>query len=346
MLLKRRGSGLAFLLLPVLSILAGFSPPLSAQEPVSYFTHGIDRFYDGSNAVTASQMVAVQAPLLTGEEGDWRLAVSPAYLRVKAEPIEFAGGSLDFDYSRLVGEKWGFYVIALTNYVRTVATSDSGWPNARLLWADFEGLDATPSFNGAYPAGGSILTAVQSAGFLYRTAVETSGKRFPVTIFGGPVLTQSFARDLRFDYAFAGTYGGGAKTYRAEGTSGSSLNAFFYGGALGVATEISVEKFKIVPHAYGTVLGTRLSGTMDWRVREYCGGALCAEDSDISRNSWSVGTVYFLIPGLDIVYRDWGLGINLVEPFTGAIAKKLGWLHGARPTINISLTKYFGHYRD
>lgn len=50
------------------------------------------------------------------------------------------------------------------------------------------------------------------------------------------------------------------------------------------------------------------------------------------------------MPGFDVIYRDWGLGINLVEPFTGAIAKRMGVLHGARPTINISLTQYFGRY--
>lgn len=83
------------------------------------------------------------------------------------------------------------------------------------------------------------------------------------------MLTQSFARDLRFDFVFSGTYGGGEKTYRAEGSSGSRLDAYFYGGALGAATEITVGKFKVVPHAYGVLLGTRLSGTTDWNAREY-----------------------------------------------------------------------------
>lgn len=324
----------------------GLNPPeAGAQEPVFGFAdNSLDRFYDASNAVSASQIVAVQAPLLTGEAGDWRLAVSPAYVRVKAEPLEFAGGSLDFDYSRLVDGKWGFYVIALTNYVRTLATSDSGWPHPRLLRADFEGLDALPSFKGTYPAGGSILTTIQSAGFIYRTPLEISGSSFPVALFGGPVLTQSFARDLRFDFAFSGTYNGGEKTYRAEGTSGSRLDAYFYGGALGAATEIALGKFKVVPHAYGVLLGTKLTGTTAWSAQQYCGGTLCGEGSDSYRNSWSIGTFWIIVPGLDVIYRDWGLGINLVEPFTGAIAKRMGLLHGARPTVNISLTQYFGRY--
>ena len=173
--------------------------------------------YDGSNAVTASQMVAVQAPLLTGEAGDWRLAVSPATCGSRLSRSS-SRGSLDFDYNRLVGEKWGFYVVALSELrphggdvgFRVAARAASSGPTSpRAL--------TTPSFNGTYPAGGNILTMIQSAGFLYDVSWRTRGERFPVALFGGPVLTQSFARDLRFDYAFAGTYVGGAKTIPGRG---------------------------------------------------------------------------------------------------------------------------------
>lgn len=341
--------------LAVLVALVASPAVLMAQTPPDWrLFYLVDRYYHANNAVSGAQMIATPTPLARGEKGDWRVTVSPGFVRVTADPLKFDGGSLNFGYSRRLDERWGLFAGVLTNRVETVATSASGSPNPYLLQASFTGLDNEPSYSSTYPAGASIFTLGEFAALTY-TFPSGGPKGRPLTVFGGPVFAQSFARGLRHSDVFTGTYGGGAKNYRMDIGWQGSFNYYLNGGALGAVTEFDLGRFKMVPHVVGGLfIYNRALGRHSASVVEDLDGGLTRESTFEETTSRSFGVNIagvqmfgFLIPGLDIIYKDWALGFNLIEPLGPVIARNRPAsyiLHGAWP-FSITITRHFGRYQ-
>ena len=55
--------------------------------------------------------------------------------------------------------------------------------------------------------------------------------------------------------------------------------------------------------------------------------------------------IYFPVPGFDIVYRDWSLGVNVMDYLGPTIARTSaqGFLHGAWP-FSLRVSKQFGDF--
>ena len=327
------------------SLLLAPGPAGAAVTPYVY--NYILRHYDASNAVTASQMFNVPMPMARGEPGNWKLTVSPAYDQVTATPIRLRGASLNFGYSRRFAGGWGLYAIALTNHMVTSPTTEDGTPHDRLMDADFTGLTGPAVYAGTLKGGGAITTLGESFGPSY-TFWRDRQDRPPVTLFGGPVFSQSFARNLRNEYDFTGTESGTGKSYRLHGSVDRNLAVTWMGAVLGAVAEYKLgEHFILSPHIYEVFLPrSRQVGNSTLREVETLDGIVQTDSTTHFSVNSSIDTVYFPIPGVDVVYRDWSLGINLVSPFGGAIARTTArqFLHGAWP-MSLSLSKSFGNYQ-
>ena len=184
----------------VLPLSVLFASNIYALTPV--IIHSTLRYYDATNAIAASQLFGVPMPLVHAQPGQWRLTFSPAYNTVAAAPVSLTGGSVNVGYTRRLGAGWGFYGLVLSNYVRTNDTADSGRANDRLI-EPFLIPASGVSYSGAFHSGGGILTSAQSVGATY-TVWRQRGDRPAITLFGGPVATQSVARGLHYDYLFTG----------------------------------------------------------------------------------------------------------------------------------------------
>jgi hypothetical protein len=236
--------------------------------------------------------------------------------------------------------------VVLTNYLRTSATSDSGTPHERVLEIFSFGFDpGTRSYEGEFAEGGTIWTFAESAGLTYTWNREDPGK-IPFTIFGGPVATQSIARNLLYDYRISGTYGSGAQSYSVAGRMDRKLDVFLYGWTMGAQFEWRATRWlKVVPHIYEVILFSSVQRGTAVRTRTVTDSASPppATTTSVFHARDSLGTIYFPVPGVDLVFTDWSLSFNLIEPFGGLIARTTAeeFLHGAWP-LSLRLTKSFG----
>jgi hypothetical protein len=317
-------------------------PALALPGVTHYVNNSILRYYDANNAVTASQLLGAPMPLTRAKPFDWRLDASPAFNQVSAKPLFFSGGSLNLGYSIRLGGGWGFYAAALSNFARSHATSDDGAPNGRMIRDYFFFGVSGLQYSGTMAPGGTISTFGQGFGPTY-TFWRDRPDRFPITLFAGPVFSQSFARKLHREYDFTGTVSGSG--YRLHGTVDQNLTVYFQGASIGAVAEIPVGRhFLIIPHAYEVILASsRQTGTLTQREVE--SGAVSSDSTSVYSVNEPVGMVYFPIPGVDVVYRDWAFGLNLVEPFGGVIARTTAkdFLHGAWP-FTLSVSKSFGNF--
>jgi hypothetical protein len=116
---------------------------------------------------------------------------------------------------------------------------------------------------------------------------------------------------------------------------------------LGASTEFDLgSHWKVSPHVYEVVLpAIRQSGDGTQRVVETCDGSVCSDTTTALSYPTDSFYTYFPIPGVDVTYRDWGLSVNLFEPFGGLMARTTasGFLGGAWP-LSVRLTWSFGRY--
>jgi len=337
--------------LAVLLILLSEAASCVHALPTWDMRYYVDRYYHANAAVSASQILGVPMPFVRGKAGDWRLSVSPAYVQVKAEPLKMVGGSLNTSYHRRMDSRWGLYFVALANKTVTRPTTLTGAPNRWLLKATFTGLDDPPGYAGSFAGDGSILTFSELIGMSYTLPPRVAG-RSPITLFGGLVTTQSFARHLRTAETFTGTYGGGTP-YSLERRWGGDYDFFFNGGALGGVMEFRFKHFDISPHLVGGLFLYNPYRSRTHSVfKDYDNGALAQTTVYDQSYSGTLGVAIagmeilgFLAPGLDITYRDWSLGLNLLQPLGGFLAKNAAEvvLHGAWP-LSIGITKHFGNF--
>ena len=322
----------------VLAVLLLLPSGLRAQAHPSFFSYlSPQRYLDAGFATLGSQLVAVPMPPVRGEPGDWRLAVAPAYVEVHADPLQLQGGSLNVAYSRRLENGWGFHGVVLANQVMTRRTSQNNtWDAA---FGQSYGFDGTLPFSERYPAGSTMYTA----GFFLGATYTWSSW----TLFAGPLYALSSAPNLRSENTTTGTYGGGAHTYRSDVTAKNRIDTSAFGVAYGAVTEVDLgSHFRLAPHLYYTYLkNTHWYRKTTLDTSETCDGAACGGSIESDTIGADLGNSGMLMPGLDVVYRDWGLSVNLMQPFGGQLAKKSFQraLHGAWP-FSIGVSRSFGTF--
>jgi hypothetical protein len=326
--------------LAALGIVAAGNAAAQTPPGISLET-SLNRYYDASNAVTAGEIFGVPMPISHGDSGAWKLTLAPAYIASSADPLKVQGFSLDMAYSRLYTEGWGLYLVALGNYAKTEQTSDSGTPNSRML--NFSAPTVMDlMYAGTQASGGTIVTLAESAGVSYNLHWYEPD-RVPVTLFATAVMTQSYARFLNFGYNFNGLNSG--TPWTLAGVSQNSMNAYFAGGVIGASVEYKLGKhFLLRPHIFEVFLPySKQTGTSAFQYSETCGGTPCYSNAGTNNFNSSLGVVYFPVPGVDFVWTDWSIGVNLIELASAPLLKAESneFLHGATVT-SIRVSYSFG----
>lgn len=268
-------------------------------EPFRYLAHPLDA------AINTANLVASDAPMpmTQFQKNDWRLAVSPVLFKVDQATFtsEGSGGGADFRGENLKG-----YGGSLTfGY----AFADR-WQ----VFGIFSGISMSGNLVGKTPATavsdqhrleGRNSYLVLASGVGYELLEEHS--TWSATLYAGLSL-QRYASNLISDSI--------DNTQPDTRIDGSGV---LLGTTSGVqATYLMTEKFSLSPYFF--LLSPFSKPKVSVEVTDTNGNSAFTQGQTISGE---IGDGFFIIPGCNLTYKPWNLGLNLSGLITSFYSKQI-----------------------